>query len=49
MESASRNTFENAVFSARLAGIDTKQRWLLLTSASHMPRAMATFQKPVGT
>ena len=45
MESASRNTFENAVFSARLAGIDTKQRWLLLTSASHMPRAMATFQK----
>jgi uncharacterized SAM-binding protein YcdF (DUF218 family) len=44
-ESASRNTYENAVFSARLPGITTTQPWLLLTSASHMPRAMGTFTK----
>ena len=43
-ESASRNTYENAVFSARLPGVDPRQRWLLLTSAAHMPRALATFQ-----
>ena len=45
LESASRTTHENAVFSARLPGVDPKQPWLLLTSAWHMPRAMASFQK----
>lgn len=45
LESASRTTYENAVFSARLPGVDAKQPWLLLTSAWHMPRAMAAFQK----
>lgn len=44
-ESASRNTFENAVLTAQLPGIDITQRWLLVTSAAHMPRAMATFTK----
>lgn len=44
-ESASRNTFENAVLTAKLPGVDPQQRWLLLTSASHMPRSMATFAK----
>ena len=44
-ESASRNTYENAVFSKALPEVDPTQRWLLLTSAWHMPRAMATFQK----
>jgi len=44
-ESASHTTYENAVFSARVAGVDPAQPWLLLTSASHMPRAMATFRK----
>ena len=42
-ESESRNTFENSEMSARLPDIDTKAPWLLVTSASHMPRAMATF------
>jgi uncharacterized SAM-binding protein YcdF (DUF218 family) len=42
MESASRTTYENAVFSARLTGVDTQKPWLLLTSAWHMPRAMAS-------
>jgi uncharacterized SAM-binding protein YcdF (DUF218 family) len=44
-ESASRTTFENAVFSATVPGINRVQPWLLLTSASHMPRAMAAFRK----
>lgn len=42
-ESASRNTYENALYSATLPGIDKKQPWLLLTSAFHMPRAMGVF------
>ena len=44
-EDASRNTYENAVFTARLSGVDPKKRWLLVTSAWHMPRSMATFEK----
>ncbi len=44
-ESASRSTYENAVFSAAVPGINPAQPWLLLTSASHMPRAMAAFNK----
>lgn len=44
-ESASRNTYENAVFSARMSGVDKSRPWLLLTSAWHMPRALATFQQ----
>jgi len=44
-EAASRNTYENAILTAKLPNIDIRQRWLLLTSASHMPRSMATFQK----
>ena len=45
LEDRSRNTAENAVFAARLPGIDPKANWLLVTSAWHMPRAMAIFQK----
>jgi uncharacterized SAM-binding protein YcdF (DUF218 family) len=44
-ESASRTTYENAVLSAQLPGVDKTRPWLLLTSAWHMPRSMATFQK----
>lgn len=44
-ENESRNTFENSKLSARLPGVDTKAPWLLVTSASHMPRAVATFRK----
>lgn len=43
-ESKSRTTYENAVLSAQLPGIEPKRPWLLLTSAAHMPRAMATFE-----
>ncbi len=43
-ESASRTTFENALFTAQLPGVDKTRPWLLLTSAWHMPRAMAAFR-----
>lgn len=44
-ESVSRTTYENALLSKSLPGVDPAQPWLLLTSAWHMPRAMASFQK----
>ena len=44
-ESKSRTTYENAAFSAKLGGVNIKDRWLLVTSASHMPRSMATFRQ----
>ena len=43
-EDKSRTTFENAVFSAALPNVDKTQRWLLLTSAWHMPRSLAAFR-----
>ncbi|MGB6759664.1 MAG: YdcF family protein, partial [Xanthobacteraceae bacterium] len=43
-EEQSRNTIENAVFSELIAQPKRGERWLLVTSASHMPRAMAVFR-----
>lgn len=43
-EAASRNTRENAVFARELLAERELQRVLLVTSALHMPRALATFQ-----
>lgn len=45
LEDRSRNTYENAIFSAQLPRMDVKKPWLLMTSAWHMPRSMATFKK----
>ena len=42
-ENQSRNTFENAKFSADL--VKSKDGWILVTSASHMPRAVTTFER----
>lgn len=42
-EDRSRNTAENARFTAELAAEDERP-WLLITSASHMPRAVASFR-----
>lgn len=42
-ESTSRNTYENALLTASIPGVDKTQRWLLLTSAFHLPRAMGVF------
>ncbi len=43
-EDQSRNTVENAVFSRLIAQPKPGERWLLVTSAFHMPRAMAVFR-----
>lgn len=42
-ESQSRNTYENAVFSKRLLDPVRDERWLLITTAWHMPRAVGAF------
>jgi len=44
MEGMSRNTTENARLALDLARPQPGQRWLLLTSAFHMPRAVRSFQ-----
>lgn len=44
LEGGSRTTRENAQQTARLLGERCKQPWLLVTSAWHMPRAMAEFE-----
>jgi uncharacterized SAM-binding protein YcdF (DUF218 family) len=45
LETRSQNTYENAVFTQALPSLDAQQPWLLLTSAWHMPRSLATFKK----
>jgi len=45
LERHSRNTWENAVQAAALPGVDPGGNWLLVTSAWHMPRALAAFRK----
>jgi uncharacterized SAM-binding protein YcdF (DUF218 family) len=45
MERSSRNTEENAKFSKALAAPKGGERWLLVTSAYHMPRAIGLFRK----
>jgi uncharacterized SAM-binding protein YcdF (DUF218 family) len=43
-ERQSRDTFENALFSRQIANYRPGERWLLVTSAAHMPRAIAAFR-----
>jgi uncharacterized SAM-binding protein YcdF (DUF218 family) len=45
MEGRSRNTLENAEFSKALAAPKSGERWLLVTSAFHMPRSVGLFRK----
>ncbi len=45
LETRSRNTAENAFFSKALAQPKPGERWLLVTSAFHMPRAIGCFRQ----
>jgi uncharacterized SAM-binding protein YcdF (DUF218 family) len=45
MERESRNTLENAQFSKALVAPKAGERWLLVTSAFHMPRSIGLFRK----
>ena len=42
---ASRNTYENAVFSKALVAPKPGEHWMLVTSAYHMPRSVGLFRK----
>jgi uncharacterized SAM-binding protein YcdF (DUF218 family) len=44
LETESRNTWQNAVFSKALLDPKPGERWLLITSAFHMHRAMGCFR-----
>jgi uncharacterized SAM-binding protein YcdF (DUF218 family) len=44
-ERRSRNTQENAEFSKAMAAPKSGERWLLVTSAFHMPRSVGLFRK----
>jgi uncharacterized SAM-binding protein YcdF (DUF218 family) len=43
-EAKSRNTAENALFAKQLVAPKVGERWLLVTSALHMPRAVGAFR-----
>lgn len=45
VETRSRNTAENALYTKSLAQPKPDERWLLVTSAMHMPRAIGVFRK----
>jgi uncharacterized SAM-binding protein YcdF (DUF218 family) len=45
LESRSRNTAENVAFTKELSKPKPGERWLLVTSAQHMPRAVGCFRR----
>lgn len=45
LETESRTTEENATFTARMVQPKPGERWLLVTSAWHMPRSIGVFRK----
>jgi uncharacterized SAM-binding protein YcdF (DUF218 family) len=44
-ERESRNTYENVILTQKLMKPGKDENWLVITSASHMPRAMGIFMK----
>ncbi len=44
-ESKSRNTFENGLLSRKIVDPGPNESWIVVTSASHMPRAIGVFYK----
>jgi len=45
LEDRSMNTYQNAVFTKAVLPPDAQGRWLLVTSAYHMPRSVSAFRK----
>lgn len=45
LETESRTTAENAAYTHKLVAPKPEDRWLLITSAFHMPRAMGSFRR----
>lgn len=45
LESKSRNTYENALYSFKSARPKPWENWLLITSAFHMPRSLGIYRK----
>jgi uncharacterized SAM-binding protein YcdF (DUF218 family) len=45
LERAATTTYENAVFSRQLLKPKPAERWLLVTSAAHVPRAVGSFRR----
>jgi uncharacterized SAM-binding protein YcdF (DUF218 family) len=45
MERLSRNTYENAEFTKAMVNPKPGERWLLVTSAYHMPRSVGLFRR----
>jgi uncharacterized SAM-binding protein YcdF (DUF218 family) len=45
IEAQSRNTAENAIYCKRLIAPKPGERWLLITTAMHMPRAIGAFRQ----
>jgi uncharacterized SAM-binding protein YcdF (DUF218 family) len=45
IEDKSRNTDENARFTAAIVHPEPSQRWIVVTSAFHIPRSMGIFEK----
>lgn len=44
IEREARNTYQNALFTKRIVQPKPGERWLVVTSAAHMPRAVGSFQ-----
>ena len=44
MDRRPKNSFENALFSKELATPKPGHRWMLVTPAIHVPRAMGAFR-----
>ncbi len=45
LEAQSRNTHENVLYTKALVKPNPQETWLLITSASHMPRSVGIFRK----
>lgn len=45
IETQSRNTWQNAVYSKQIVQPKNGERWLLITSAFHMPRSVGVFRQ----